>query len=166
MTNPRTAYRETNGHGATAVRLVVLLYEQIIQDLTQATQAIEENNTELRTNRINHALDVICLLQGTLNMEVGGQVALNLVRFYETLRANLWKAQLQVSKQTLLGQITDVLALREAWAKVDRAETAVLIKNPVSLEMDASPASADQPVLAGHAWETPPLPGVDAHWKA
>lgn len=166
MTNPRTAYRETNGHGATAVRLVVLLYEQIIQDLTQAAQAIEENNIELRTNRINHALDVICLLQGTLNMEVGGQVARNLARFYETMRANLWEAQLQVSKQALLRQITDVLTLREAWAEVDRAETAVLIPKPVPLEADAACASDNHPVTAGHAWKTPTLPGVDANWRA
>jgi flagellar secretion chaperone FliS len=144
MKNPRTAYRQTNGHGATAVRLVVLLYEQIIQDLTQAAQAIEKNNTELRTNRINHALDVICLLQGTLNMGAGGQVARNLVRFYETLRANLWEAQLQVSKQTLLRQITDVLTLREAWAEVDRAETAVLTAKPVPLEVAESNAGSDQ----------------------
>ena len=71
MTNPRTTYRETAVRGATAVRLVVLLYEQMIQDLRQASQAIEENNIEVRTNRINHTLDIVCLLQGTLNMEGG-----------------------------------------------------------------------------------------------
>jgi len=150
MTNPRTAYREINGHGATAVRLVVLLYEQVIQDLTQATQAIEENNIELRTNRINHALDVICLLQGTLNMERGGQVARNLVQFYEAVRANLWEAQFQVSKQTLLQQITDLLALREAWAEVDRAESAEKIPKPVPLATTAT-ASADRHIPAN--WE-------------
>jgi flagellar protein FliS len=124
MTNPRTAYRETNVRGATAVRLVVLLYEQAIQDLRQAAQAMEENNIELRTNRINHALEVIGRLQVTLDMERGRQVARNLRDFYETLRANLWKAQLYISKETLLQQITDLLTLREAWVEVDRAESA------------------------------------------
>jgi flagellar biosynthetic protein FliS len=56
MTNVPNAYREADVRGATAVRLVVLLYEQIIRDLTQAAQAIEQNDIESRTKFINHAL--------------------------------------------------------------------------------------------------------------
>ena len=44
MISPRTAYRETAGQGATAVRLVVMLYEQMIQDLRHAAEAIDGNN--------------------------------------------------------------------------------------------------------------------------
>jgi len=166
MINPRTAYRETAGQGATAVRLVVMLYEQMIQDLRHAAEAIDGNNIELRTNRINHALEVVCLLQGTLNMEGGGLVAQNLVRFYETLRANLWEAQLHASKDALSRQITDLLTLREAWTEVDRAESAGSPQAPVPLAGNAANASLDRPVSAGRAWETPTLPGVDANWKA
>jgi flagellar secretion chaperone FliS len=145
VTNPRIAYRETAARGATAVRLVVLLYEQVIQDLRQAAQAIEHNNIELRTNLINHALDVICLLQGTLNMEGGGQVARNLTRFYETLRGNLWEAQLHASKETLLWQVTDLLTLREAWAEVDRAESAGSILKLAPLTTDAAGTGSSEP---------------------
>jgi flagellar protein FliS len=144
MTNPRAAYRETDVRGATAVRLVVLLYEQAIQDLRQAAQAMEENNIELRTNRINHALEVISRLQVTLDMERGGPVARNLLVFYETLRANLWKAQIYRSKETLLQQITDLLTLREAWAEVDRAESLGSAPKPVPLAAAASKASFAQ----------------------
>jgi flagellar secretion chaperone FliS len=142
MTNPRTAYRETDVGGATAVRLVVLLYEQVIQDLRQATLAIQQNNIELRTKLINHALDVICLLQGSLNMERGGQVARNLVRFYVTLRANLWEAQLHGSEEKVSQQITDLLALREAWAEVDRAELTTSTPKLVPLAADAAHTSS------------------------
>jgi flagellar protein FliS len=148
MTNPGTVYRETDGRGATAVRLVVLLYEQAIQDLRQAVQAIEQNNIELRSNRINHALDVICVLQGTLNMERGGKVARNLVRFYETLRANLWEAHLHGSKERLSQQITDLLTLREAWAEVDRAESAVAVPGLAPLTTDAADTSSGQQLSA------------------
>lgn len=148
MMNPRTAYRETDVGGATAVRLVVLLYEQVIQDLRQAAQAIDQNNIELRTNRINHALDVICLLQGTLNMDRGGQVAINLEQFYVTLRANLWDAQIHVSRETLFQQITDLLALREAWAEVDRTESANSVPQLAPLAADAANASSNQHVPA------------------
>ena len=56
MTNVPKAYREADVRGASAVRLVVLLYEQIVRDLTQAAQAIEQNDIELRTRCINHAI--------------------------------------------------------------------------------------------------------------
>jgi flagellar protein FliS len=148
MTNARTAYREANVRGASAVRLVVLLYEQAIQDLTQAAQAMEDSNIEMRTNRINHALEVISRLQVTLDMERGGQVARNLLAFYEAVRANLWKAQLYVSKETLLQQITDLLTLREAWAEVDRAESAASVSKPVPLAVAESNARSDQHVSA------------------
>jgi flagellar protein FliS len=120
--DPRTAYRQSDARGATSLRLVVLLYEQIIQDLRQASLAIDQNNIELRTKRINHALDVICLLQATLNLERGGQVAQNLVRFYDTVRANLCEAQFQASKEILARQVTDLLTVREAWEQVERLE--------------------------------------------
>jgi len=126
--DPRIAYREADARGATSLRLVVLLYEQIIQDLRQASRAIDHNNVESRTNRINHALDVICLLQATLNLERGGQVAQNLLQFYDALRANLCNAQMEASKEILERQITDVLAVREAWEQVERVEGA----SPVS----------------------------------
>jgi len=120
--DPRIAYQQADARGATSLRLVVLLYEQIIQDLRQASLAIDQNNIELRTKRINHALDVICLLQATLNLERGGQVAQNLVRFYDTIRANLCEAQFQASKEILARQVTDLLTVREAWEQVERLE--------------------------------------------
>jgi len=129
--DPRTAYRQSDARGATSLRLVVLLYEQIIQDLRQASLAIDQNNIELRTKRINHALDVVCLLQATLNLERGGQVAQNLVRFYDTVRANLCEAQFQASKEILARQVTDLLTVREAWEQVERLEGAAPISQMV-----------------------------------
>lgn len=67
MTNARTTYRENDVHGSSPVRLVVLLYDQIIQDLTKAAQAIEQNQVELRTKYINHAILVIGHLQSPLD---------------------------------------------------------------------------------------------------
>lgn len=129
--DPRIAYRQADARGATSLRLVVLLYEQIIQDLRQATLAIEQNNVETRTKRINHALDVICLLQATLNLERGGQVAQNLIRFYDAVRANLCEAQFQASKEILARQITDLLTVREAWEQVERLEGAAPISQMI-----------------------------------
>ena len=123
MTNARTAYRENDVRGATPVRLVILLYEQMIQDLTQAAQAFEQGDIRLRTKLINHAILVIGHLQSPLDFDHGGKVAKDLEHFYNALRQNLVQVQFFPSKAGIQQLITDVLAVREAWIEVERTES-------------------------------------------
>jgi flagellar protein FliS len=123
MTNARTTYRENDVRGSSPVRLVVLLYDQIIQDLTKAAQAIEQDQIELRTKYINHAILVIGHLQSPLDFDRVGKVARNLDNFYNVLRQSLVQVQFFPSKADVCQRITDLQAVREAWTEVDRAET-------------------------------------------
>jgi flagellar protein FliS len=141
MTNPRSAYRETDVRGATAVRLVVLLYEQMIQDLRQAAQAIEQNDIELRTNQINHAILVIAYLQSGLDFATGGKVAQDLNDFYDLLRQNLVQVQFHPSQTGICQQITDLVEVREAWTEVERAEQP-LVATAVTTTPSAVPSGA------------------------
>jgi flagellar protein FliS len=102
------------------VRLVVCLYEQAISDLRRAAMAMEKGDIEVRTRDINHALLVIGQLQGTLDMEAGGEVARNLQRFYNVLRAGLIEAQGKQSKEMIEQQIAILAAVHEAWQQVER----------------------------------------------
>jgi flagellar protein FliS len=154
MTNPRAAYRENDVRGATAVRLVVLLYEQLVQDLSQALHAIEQNDIELRTNRINHAILVIGHLQSPLDFANGGKVAQDLDNFYNVLRQNLIQVQFHPSQAGLSQQITDLLAVREAWTEVERAE-----KSLVTSAVTTTPSTVP---LGGPSSEPEP---VRAHWQ-
>jgi len=142
MTNPRTAYRENDVRGATAVRLVVLLYEQLVQDLRQALQAIEQNDIEVRTKRINHAILVIGHLQSPLDFANGGKVARDLDHFYNVLRQNLVQVQFHPSQAELSQQITDLLAVREAWTDVERAEKS-LVATTVTTTSSTVPSGAE-----------------------
>lgn len=121
MKDAQTIYREAALRGATPVGLVVLLYEQAVQDLQRALTAIGQNNIPQRTREINHAIAILGQLNGTLDMEKGGQVARNLRHFYERAKNNLVLAQAQVSPEIIRGQITDLLELREAWCEVNRS---------------------------------------------
>ncbi|MFZ1130464.1 MAG: flagellar export chaperone FliS [Terriglobales bacterium] len=129
------SYREQMVQGASPVGLVVRLYEQIVEDLRRAGMAIESNDIMLRTRKIQHAILVIGHLQSPLDFVNGGKVARDLDHFYNVLRQNLIQVQFHPSKQALCQQITDVLALREAWIKVEQAE------NPSSSAAAAPPSS-------------------------
>jgi flagellar protein FliS len=122
MKNARAAYRESNVHGATAIRLVVLLYDQLIQDLAQAEDAISAGEIERRTQLLNHAILVIAHLQSPLDFSKGGKVAGDLDHFYNVFRQNLVRVQFSPSIAGIRQQITDVQALREAWIEVERAD--------------------------------------------
>src|SRR5271157_6540658 len=99
--NIQQSYREGTVQGASPVTLVVRLYEQMIEDLRQAAIAIEQNEIERRTKRIQHAILVIGHLQSPLDLAKGGKVARNLENFYNTLRQSLVWVQFHPSKRAL-----------------------------------------------------------------
>jgi len=128
--NPQLSYRESAVRGAGPLRLVVLLYEQAIADLRRALAALDQGNIEARTRDINHALLVIGHLQASLDKDQGGQVAVNLDRFYTQLRTGLMKAQIQQSATLLEQQLSHLMLVHQAWCEVDRATTAATAPNP------------------------------------
>ena len=119
-----SAYRRSDGHSASPVRLVIMLYEQLVKDLQRAIAAIEKKDITQRSNELDHALRVVGQLQGTLDVEEGGEVAKNLNRYYHNLRASLFDAQVRVSPDILSKQIQILLELREAWVQVERSQQA------------------------------------------
>jgi flagellar protein FliS len=118
--DPRTAYRESAAHDPNPVDLVILLYEQAIEDLRRARAALQAGDVQGRTYEIGHAIAVVGQLQAVLDMDKGGEVARNLDRFYSLVLARVLEAQIKVSPEILEQQIDLLLSLREAWVEVER----------------------------------------------
>jgi flagellar protein FliS len=133
------------------VRLVICLYEQAIEDLRLAVIAQEKSDVESRTRGINHALTVIAHLEGSLDMERGGDVARNLARFYSVVRAGLANAQATQSVRVLEQQISQLATVHEAWLEVERATVE-------PMPQSAGPAQADPSTPSGE------IPSAD--WNA
>ncbi len=143
MSDVRSAYREAAVQGARPVQLVVLLYEQVLEDLRRACSALQSGDIAGRTREINHALTVLAHLQATLDMEKGGEVATNLQRFYSMVRAELVEAQRTQSLAKLQEQIACISTVLEAWMEVDRISA-------------APPSSATRPATSDGAPENSP----------
>jgi len=140
------SYREAAVRGATPVRLVICLYEQALEDLRCAAIALEKGDIEVRTRRINHALTVIAQLQGSLDMERGGEVAGNLQRFYNTVRAGLIEAQVKQSIRILEQQVSQLATVHEAWLEVERATEGPLPRSAGPAQAGPSTPSRETPL--------------------
>ncbi len=116
----KSNYRRGTVEGASPVRLVILLYEQLTDDLRGAAAAIEPEDIEARTRHLGHAHEVLGLLQGCLDRRAGQQVADNLGRFYGMLRDGLLSVQIHPDRRILEKYIAQLLSLREAWIEVER----------------------------------------------
>ncbi len=132
--NPGLTYREAAVAGASPVRMVILLYEQAIQDLRRALAAHAHSDIEGRTREINHALLVIGHLQSTLDKDKGGKVADDLARFYEQLRAGLLDAQFRQAPAAIEQQIAQLMLVHEAWCEVESKLSVPAAESPKSTE--------------------------------
>ncbi len=151
--NNRLSYREASVQGANPVQLVVRLYEQLIEDIRQVAIAIEQNDVKLRTERIRHAILVIGHLQSTLDFAGGGKVASDLDHLYNTLRQSVVMVQFRPTKRGAAQLSTDLLALREAWVEVERAEYPTLSSLHPTVYSDAAPTQPKRPFETTYASE-------------
>lgn len=121
MRNPAQAYRQFSVQGAPPLRLVVMLYDGAIAALQRAIDAIETRAIEQKCRQIKRALAILAQLEGTLNFERGGEVALNLKRLYVYARAEAMNANVKNSAEKLHALIEKLATVREAWSRAERA---------------------------------------------
>jgi flagellar protein FliS len=147
------AYQEAAARNANSIELVVMLYDILSRDLQGAIEAMESGNIELRTAKLKHGFLALQQLEGSMDLEQGGDFVSNLSRFYSMLRSQMMTAQIRKDPAVLRELIQLLFSVREAWTEVNTRST-------VSLE----PLSAQNltPVTA----EAEPERFQTASWKA
>ena len=113
-------YREHALDGASAVDLVVALYDGMIRFLYGAIDAVERGDAEGRRGAVKRALDIIIHLQARLRMDVGGSPAEALSEFYASVFAQILQASQSASKAKFEHAIDCVRNVRDAWRQVAR----------------------------------------------
>jgi flagellar protein FliS len=104
--------------GASAVDLVVALYDGIIRFLYNACDAVEHGDTDARRAACKRALDIILHLQSRLRMDIGGAPAKSLSEFYAAIFAQILQASESASQQKFRHAIECVRSVRDAWRQV------------------------------------------------
>jgi flagellar protein FliS len=113
------AYQEAAVGNANAIELVVMLYDILTRDMHGAIEAMEAGNIELRSAKLKHGCLVLQQLEGSLNMDEGGEMAATMSRYYSMLRAQMMKAQIQQDAGVLRELVQLLFSVREAWVELN-----------------------------------------------
>jgi flagellar protein FliS len=128
------SYREHALDGASAVDLVVALYDGIIRFLYAAMESVERGEQAGRRIAVKRALDIIIHLQARLRMDVGGRPAQALSEFYASIFAQILQASQSASKPKFQHAIDCVRNVRDAWREVARDP----LVNPAPVQVQAA----------------------------
>jgi len=146
------SYREHALESASAVELIVALYDGIIRFLYGAIAAVERGNADARRGAVKRALDIIIHLQARLRMDVGGRPAQALSEFYAAIFAEILQASQSASKAKFQHAIDCVRNVRDAWREVARDPNLNSV-SPNVLAMPARAAAAEPAdTAAGSSW--------------
>ena len=119
--NPLNAYRETKIKTASQGKLIVMLYDEAIRQLSIASEALQKGkqNFDQANNAILKAQDIVTELIVSLDFERGGEIARGLFSLYSFFNQQLVQANLKKDVNSIY-IIKDLLVeLRAAWASIE-----------------------------------------------
>ena len=118
--NPWQSYRQVATRTASPGQLILMLYDGAIRFLEQAKAGFQlEDPVEFNTtinNNILRAQDIIRELGFSLNVEQGGELAIQLRRLYDYFDRILLEANLRKDPKGVTEVIHRITELRDAWA--------------------------------------------------
>ena len=145
------SYQDYALESASAVDLVVALYDGIIRFLYAASAATELGDQAGRRTAVKRALDIIIHLQARLRMDVGGKPAQALSEFYASIFSEILQASQSASLEKFDHAIECVRNVRDAWRQVAKDPDV----NPAPLQAMANGGdSGNRGFEDDYAWES------------
>ena len=112
-------YRRTAVQSSSPIQLVVMLYDGALRFCGEARGAILRRDVAAKGKALSKALAIVGELQGTLDLERGGDVAVSLHQLYSFLTDRLMAASFSQSVEPLDQAVRVLTNLRDGWAGVD-----------------------------------------------
>ena len=113
-----TAYQDTSVTTQSRGHLIVMLYEGAVKFLKLAVKEIEAKDYEAKGRHITRAQDIINELNTVLDMESGGEVAVNLRKLYMFMTSHLDQANINCDTQKINEVITLLEELNKGWKAI------------------------------------------------
>jgi flagellar protein FliS len=115
------AYRQAHVQSRSPLELIVMLYDGALRFCRETEEAIAKKDLVAKREALNRVFAILSELQGTLNIDQGGQTAASLDSLYTYMINRLTEANLQLQVAPVQEVITLLTGLRDAWAAVAQA---------------------------------------------
>lgn len=118
MNRAANAYFQTKVNTTDQGQLLIMLYDGALRYLQQARDKMLANDYAGKGILISKVIDIVNELSASLNMEKGGDLAVNLNNLYLLCTARLLQANLKMSVESLDSVVNILSGLRGAYAQI------------------------------------------------
>ena len=112
------AYRQTEARSRSPLELVVMLYDGALRFVGEAIDADAARQIARRGQAISKTIAIVGELQSTLNVESGGQLAVELDKLYGYMQQRLLDVTLKKDTNALKEVQKLLTTLRDAWSQI------------------------------------------------
>jgi flagellar protein FliS len=116
--NGIAAYQDSAITTQSKGRLIVLLYDGAIKFMRLAIKELEAGDMHAKGRYINKARDIINELNAVLDLDAGGEIAVNLRKLYSFMQNRLSEANIKRDPQMILEVITLMEELNQSWKAI------------------------------------------------
>lgn len=120
--NARAAYVKNDLEHLSREEIVVKLYQALRIRLQASIEEINDGNIAKKAEHLSRALAIVIELQASLDMEQGGEIAVNLNDLYDYLISDLMMANLKNDIQKINDALKVVEPLLEAWTEIAKGK--------------------------------------------
>ena len=111
-------YRRQRVETASPMQLVRMLYDAMLDDVGDAKMALAEKDYAAAHNALVHAQKVVEELDRAVDLEKGGEIAINLKRLYDFLQRRLTYVNITKSMTALEDTEAVMEAMHSMWSGV------------------------------------------------
>jgi flagellar protein FliS len=116
--NGVAAYQDASVTTQSKGRLIVLLYEGAIKFMKLAIKELQAGNFEAKGKYINRAQDIITELNAVLDINAGGEIAVNLRKLYCFMSNRLSEANIKRDPKMIQEVISLMEELNQGWKAI------------------------------------------------
>ena len=98
-------------------KLILMLYDGALRFIQLAIKGLEEKNIELAHVNLIKTQNILVELMASLNLDKGGDIAVNLFRIYEFMHYSLVQANVKKEAEPVRRISAQLKTLRNSWAQ-------------------------------------------------
>ena len=110
---------ETALMNATPHRLIQMLYEGLLSNLSSLRGALSNQQNDLVSIHIKKTSNILMGLEEGLDFDKGGEIAINLRNLYDYMQRELIGLQVSADDQRVARLIDLVVELKSAWDEIE-----------------------------------------------